>query len=35
MHERRLRALLVATPDGALVGLLRREDAERAGEAAT
>ena len=32
MRERGVRALLVATPDGALVGLLRREDAERAGE---
>jgi len=29
------RGLLVATPGGALVGLLRREDAERAGEDAS
>ncbi len=35
MRERGVRALLVATPDGALVGLLRREDADRAGEAAS
>ncbi len=35
MRERGVRGLLVATPDGALVGLLRREDAERAGEAAS
>ncbi len=34
MRERGVRALLVTTPDGALVGVLRREDAERAaGEA--
>lgn len=30
MRERGVRALLVATPNGALVGLLRREDAEHA-----
>jgi CBS domain-containing protein len=30
MRERRVDALLVTTPDGVLVGLLRREDAERA-----
>jgi CBS domain-containing protein len=34
MLERRVDALLVTTPDGVLVGLLRREDAERAGTAA-
>jgi CBS domain-containing protein len=33
MHERRVDVLLVTTPDGTLVGLLRREDAERAGGA--
>lgn len=33
MRERRVDALLVTTPDGALVGLLRREDAEGAGDA--
>ena len=33
MRERRVDALLVTTPDGALVGLLRREDTERAGGA--
>src|SRR5262249_50375149 len=33
MRERRVDALLVTTPDGVLVGLLRREDAERAGGA--
>jgi CBS domain-containing protein len=32
MRDRRVDILLVTTPDGALVGLLRREDAERAGE---
>ncbi len=31
MRERRVDALLVTTPDGVLVGLLRREDAEGAG----
>jgi len=31
MRERRVDALLVTTPDGTLVGLLRREDAEGAG----
>ena len=35
MRERGVRALLVATPDGALVGLLRWEDADRAGEDAS
>jgi CBS domain-containing protein len=35
MRERGVRALLVATPDGALVGLLRREDAERTREDAS
>ncbi len=35
MRERGVRGLLVATPDGALVGLLRREDAERTGEHAS
>jgi CBS domain-containing protein len=33
MRARGVDALLVTTPDGALVGLLRREDAERAGGA--
>lgn len=32
MRARGVRAVLVATPDGALVGMLRREDAEAAGE---
>jgi CBS domain-containing protein len=31
MRERRVDALLVTTPDGTLVGLVRREDAEDAG----
>jgi CBS domain-containing protein len=31
MRERRVDALLVTTPDGVLLGLLRREDAEGAG----
>jgi CBS domain-containing protein len=35
MRQRGVDALLVTTPDGALVGLLRREDAEGAGGAAT
>ncbi len=35
MRERGVRGLLVATPDGALVGLLRREDAEGTGEDAS
>jgi hypothetical protein len=30
MRERQVDALLVTTPDGALMGLLRREDAEGA-----
>ncbi len=34
MPERGVDALTVTTPDGTLVGLLRREDAERAGAAA-
>jgi CBS domain-containing protein len=34
MRERRVDALLVTTPDGVLVELLRREDAERAGTVA-
>jgi len=34
MRERGVDALTVTTPDGVLVGLLRREDAERAGAAA-
>jgi CBS domain-containing protein len=34
MRERRVDALLVTMPDGTLVGLLRREDAEHAGVAA-
>ena len=34
MRERRVDALLVTTPDGTLVGLLLREDAERAGAGA-
>ncbi len=32
MRERGVQGLLVATPDGTLIGLLRREDAERAEE---
>ncbi len=32
MQERRVSALLVTTPDGVLVGVLRREDAERAAD---
>jgi len=35
MSERGVRGLLVATPDGALVGLLRRQETERAGEDAS
>lgn len=33
MRERRVDALLVTMPDGTLVGLSRREDAEHAGAA--
>lgn len=35
MRERGVRTLLVAMPNGGLVGMLRREDAERAAEGAS